>query len=176
MSLLSRCINWGYKNCYPRWVPSVKLATSQTSIKPKSKILKQLSQARQCQVILNCWFKQGDTVYLPDTDWYTIQILYSSVEKNFYWGYEPAVHFKCSVAADTRSTKCSIKIWENFARLTVRLAKSRDWLNNFTINLNFSAIFCVSESPYTRGASWGCRGAPLWVFPMGMHLPCSKRA
>ena len=34
-----------------------------------------------------------------------------------------------------------IKMWDNFARLTARLAKVRVWFNNSTIYLDFWAVF-----------------------------------
>ena len=34
-----------------------------------------------------------------------------------------------------------IKMWDNFATLTARLAKVRVWFSNLTIYLDFSAIF-----------------------------------
>ena len=40
-----------------------------------------------------------------------------------------------------RGRRIVIKMWDNFARLTVLLAKERVWFNNSTIYLDFSAIF-----------------------------------
>ena len=60
-------------------------------------------------------------------------------------------------------------MWDNFARLTARLAKSRVWLNNFTIYLDFSAIFSQIDpsKPLNQGRQLGAhfhrRGAPYWL-------------
>ena len=61
------------------------------------------------------------------------------------------------------------KMWDNFAKLTVRLAKSRVLFNNLTIYLDFSAIFSqiVPNRPLNEGRHLGAtfcrRGATFWL-------------
>ena len=61
------------------------------------------------------------------------------------------------------------KIWDNFARLTARLAKSRDLFNNLTIYLDFWAIFSriIRNRPLNEGRPLGAtfcrRGATSWL-------------
>ena len=60
-------------------------------------------------------------------------------------------------------------MWDNFARLTARLAKSRVLFNNSTIYLDFSAIFSriVPNRPLNEGRHLGAtfyrRGATFWL-------------
>ena len=60
-------------------------------------------------------------------------------------------------------------MWDNFARLTARLAKSRVLFNNLTIYLDFSAIFSriAPNRPLTEGRHLGAtfcrRGATFWL-------------
>ena len=66
-----------------------------------------------------------------------------------------------------RGRQITIKMWDNFARLTALLAKVRVWFNNSTIYLNFSAIFSQTapSKPLNQGRHWGAtfcrRGAPF---------------
>ena len=71
------------------------------------------------------------------------------------------------------------KIWDNFARSTARLAKSRVLFNNSTIYLDFSAIFSriVQNRPFNEGRPSGAtfcrRGATSWLslqrYATGFH-------
>ena len=60
-------------------------------------------------------------------------------------------------------------MWDNFARLTARLAKSHVLFNNLTIYLDFSAIFSriAPNRPLTEGRHLGAtfcrRGATFWL-------------
>ena len=68
-----------------------------------------------------------------------------------------------------RGRQIVIKMWDNFARLTARLAKSRVLFNNSTIYLDFSAIFSriAPNRPLTEGRHLGAtfyrRGATFWL-------------
>ena len=61
------------------------------------------------------------------------------------------------------------KMWDNFARLTARQAKSRVLFNNLTIYLDFSAIFSriVPNRPLNEwrplGATFCRRGSTSWL-------------
>ena len=60
-------------------------------------------------------------------------------------------------------------MWDNFARLTARLAKSRVLFNNSTIYLDFSAIFSqivpnrLLNEGRPLGATFCRRGATSWL-------------
>ena len=68
-----------------------------------------------------------------------------------------------------RGRQIVIKMWDNFARLTARLAKSRVLFNNSTIYLDFSAIFSqivpnrLLNEGRPLGATFCRRGATSWL-------------
>ena len=70
-----------------------------------------------------------------------------------------------------RGRQIVIKMWDNFATLTARLAKSRVLFNNSTIYLDFSTIFSqiVPIGPLNEGRHLGAtfcrRGATFWLSP-----------
>ena len=77
------------------------------------------------------------------------------------------------------------RVWDNFARLTVLLAKVRVWFNNLTIYLDFSALFSeiapsklITKGRQVRGHFFAARpprGAILARTPMLRHcLPFSS--
>ena len=47
----------------------------------------------------------------------------------------------------------AVQMWENFARLTARLAKVHLWFDNFTVYLDFCAVF--SDTEPNQPCNWG---------------------